>query len=182
MNISKFWENTYPFSVINLPHGIQGPIYNILSLPKGVRSSAAMKYRISKFLNPMGAVYLLRRWRIASVTAYIYIGASKLCHHWLGRWLVTWAVPIYLIITTADTGSWFCEKMSVNIIKMRRLPFKKMYLKMPSVKWQPVLTGLNVLANSTVHSEMHTRNIAGLLISSLTRYIWKQNRMNKWMK
>ena len=25
-----------------------------------------MKYRISKFLNPMGAVYLLRRWRIAS--------------------------------------------------------------------------------------------------------------------
>ena len=72
MNISKFLENTYPFSVINLPHGIQGPIYNILSLPKGVRSSAAMKYRISKFLNPMGAVYLLRRWRIASVTAYIY--------------------------------------------------------------------------------------------------------------
>ena len=50
------WENIYPFSVINLPHGIQGPIYNILSLPKGVRSSVAMKYRISKFLNPMGAV------------------------------------------------------------------------------------------------------------------------------
>ena len=72
MNISKFLENIYPFSVINLPHGIQGPIYNILSLPKGVRSSAAMKYRISKLLNPMGAVYLLRRWRIASVTADQY--------------------------------------------------------------------------------------------------------------
>ena len=72
VNISKFWEKLYPFSVINLPDGIQGPIYNILSLPKGVRSSAAMKYRISKFLNPMGAVYLLRRWRIASVTADQY--------------------------------------------------------------------------------------------------------------
>ena len=52
---------------------------------------------------------------------------------------------------------------------------------MPSVKWQPVVTNLNVLANSTVHSEMHISkkfyfefepNIAGLLISSLTGYIW----------
>ena len=50
----------------------------------------------------------------------------------------------------------FVKKMSVNIIKMRRLPFKKIYLKMPTVKSQLVLTGLNVLANSTVHSEMHT--------------------------
>ena len=93
-----------------------------------------------------------------------------------------WAAPIYLLITTTGTGSLLYEQMSVNIIKMRRLSFKKMYLKVPFVKWQPFVTGLYVLANSTVHSEMHTskkyyfefESIAGLLINSLTEYLWNK--------
>ena len=144
MNISKFWENIYPFSVINLPHGIQGPICNILPLPKGVKSSAAMTYRISKFLTQMGrficcAAGVLRQSRRINIKQIntgwrIYIGVSKLCHHRLRWWLVTWAAPNYLIITTTGAGSLFCEQMSVNIIKMRRISFKKMYLKIPSVR------------------------------------------------
>ena len=51
----------------------------------------------------------------------IYNGVSKLCHHWLRWWLVTRAAQIYLVITTTGAGSIFCEQMSVNIIKMRRL-------------------------------------------------------------
>ena len=142
MNISKFWENTYPFAVINLPHGIQGPVCNILSLPKGVRSSVAMKYKISKFLTPMGTVWLLRRCQLGVIclrqsrrinikqinTGWrIYIGVSKLCHHWLRWWLVTWAAQIYLVITTTGAGSLFCEQMSVNIIKMRRLSWENVF-------------------------------------------------------
>ena len=126
-----------------------------------------MKYRItsSKFLTQWarficcatGVLRQSRRINIKQINPglLICIGVSKLCHHRLRWWLVTWVAPIYLVITTTHAGSLFCEQMSVNIIKMRRLSFKKMYLKIPSVKWQPVVTGLNVLANSTVHSEMH---------------------------
>ena len=67
----------YPFSVINLPHGIQGPIYDILSLTKGVRSPAAMKYRISKFLNPIAKSCVCTRcfqfdiWRVGFIWGYV---------------------------------------------------------------------------------------------------------------
>ena len=172
MNISKFWENIHPFSVINLPYGIQGPIYNILSLPKGARSSAAIKHRISKFLTPMGAVYLLRRWRIASVTADQYqTNQHRLTH-------------IYR-----------CQQIMPSLAKVMAYNLSSANLfnhhhNRCIVLWTNISNGNHCYRSQRVrkldrsyYSEMHTskkycfefeRNIAGLLISSLAGYIWNK--------
>ena len=75
-----------------------------------------------------------------------HICVSKINHHWSREWFVAWSAPSHYLNQCWIIVHWNLKnKLQWNLNKICTFTFKKMHLKMSSVKWRPFCLGLNML-------------------------------------
>ena len=70
---------------------------------------------------------------------------GKICYHWFRLWIVTYNVPSHCLNQCClSVNQTLRNKLSENFIKIKTFSCKKIHLKMPSAKCQPLCLGLEM--------------------------------------
>ena len=136
----------------------------------------------------------LRKWRLFPLThIYVSFGQGELLTHWgrathicvsklttIGsdnglspgrRQAIMWTIAGILLIGPFGTN------FSEIVISIQTFSFKKMHLKVSSVKWRPSCLGLNVLTHWGLSRIFHILQISSIIFFSIS---WQNKCFTIW--